>query len=120
MEQKTDKFYPSAPLMSSDGDLEQRLGKNLNYVISFENSINNIKEMITHFKDKHHKSKKECKKYKTLNTILKLFDTIVIIASTSSSITLSLAGIGLIAIPISSSIACELTISNIWDKYAKK
>ena len=44
--------------------------------------------------------------------MIKSFDTIVFIALTSSSITLSLTGIGLIVVPISSFIACGLTISN--------
>ena len=46
-----------------------------------------------------------------LTTILKPFDTFVIIGTTSSSITLSLTEIGLIAIPIASK-ACGLTINN--------
>ena len=110
MEQKSERLYPSAPLENID--LEQRLEKKLNDVNSFNNHINNIKEMITYFKNKNNKSKKKYKKYKTLTTILKSFDTIVIFATTSSSITLSLTGFGLIVIPISSSIACGLTISN--------
>ena len=68
--------------------------------------------MITYFKDKNNKSKNRSKKYKTLTTILKSFDTFVIIATTSSSITLSLTGIGLIAIPISTATACGLSIGN--------
>ena len=56
MDQKTDRFYPSAPLENID--LEQRLKKKMNDVTSFNNSINNIKEMITFFKDKNNKSKK--------------------------------------------------------------
>ena len=68
--------------------------------------------MITYFKDKNNKSKKKYKKYKTLTTILKSFDTIVIIATTSTSITLSVTGIGLIAIPISTATACGLSIPN--------
>ena len=56
MEVKTDKLYPSAPLENID--LEQRLEKKLIDVNSFNNSINNIKEMITYFKDKTYKSKK--------------------------------------------------------------
>ena len=68
--------------------------------------------MMTYFEDKNHKSKNKYKKHKTLSTILKAFDTIAIIAKTSSSITLSLTGFELIVIPISSSIACGLTISN--------
>ena len=45
MEQKCDRLYPSAPLKNID--LEQRLAKKLNDVNSFNNHINNIKEMIT-------------------------------------------------------------------------
>ena len=111
MEGKTDRLYPSAPL-ENDINLEQRLEKKLNDVNSFNNSINNIKEMITYFKDKNNKSKKRYKKYKTLTTILKSFDTIVVIVTTSASITLSVTGIGLIAIPISTATACGLSITN--------
>ena len=46
-----------------------------------------------------------------LTTLLKSFDTIVILATSSSSITLSLTGIALIVIPISTGIACGLTTS---------
>ena len=51
-------------------------------------------------------------KNKTITTKLKSFDTSVIIATTSSSITLSLTGIRLIAIPISTPTACGLSIAN--------
>ena len=111
METKTERLYPTAPLLENI-DLEKRLEKKINDVNSFNNHINNIKEMINYFKDKNNKSKKRYKKYKTLTTILKSFDTFVIIATTSSSITLSLTGIGLIAIPISTATACGLSIGN--------
>ena len=68
--------------------------------------------MITYFKDKNNKSKKKYKKYKTITTLLKSFDTFVIIATLSSSITLSLTGIALTAIPISTASACVLSIDN--------
>ena len=111
MDQKcTDRIYPSAPLENID--LEQRLEKKLIDVNSFNNHINNIKEMITYFKDKNKKSKKIYKQYKTLTTILKSFDTFNISATTSNSITLSLTGIGLIVIPISAASACALSIGN--------
>ena len=80
MDQKTDRLYPSAPLENID--LEERLEKKINDVNSFNNHINNIKETITYFKDKNNKSKKKYKKIKTMTTILKSFDTIVIIATT--------------------------------------
>ena len=68
--------------------------------------------MITYFKNKNDKSKKKYKKYKTLTATIKSFDTFVIIATTSSFNTLSLTGIGLIAIPISTATACGLSIGN--------
>ena len=61
MEQKCDRFYPSAPFENKNIHLEQRLEKKLNDVNICNNHINNIKEMITYFKDKNHKSKKKIK-----------------------------------------------------------
>ena len=127
MEQKCDKLYPSAPLLQNI-DLEKRLEKKINDVNSFYNHINNIKEMITYFKDKNNKSKKKYKNYKTLNTVLESVDSIVIIAATSTSITLSNTGIGLIILPISAGIACTLSLGskvlhkliiNKYNKYKK-
>ena len=111
MEHKCDKLYPSAPLLENI-DLEKRLEKKINDVNSFNNHINNIKEMISYFKDKNNKSKKKYKNYKTLNTLLESIDSIVINAATSTSITLSITGIGLIVLPISASIACTLSLGN--------
>ena len=68
--------------------------------------------MITYFKDKNYKSKKRYKNYKTLNTILESVDSIIIIGATSTSITLSITGIGLIVLPISAGIACTLSLGN--------
>ena len=42
MDQKTDKLYPSAPLLENI-DLEKRVKKRINDVISFNNHIDNIK-----------------------------------------------------------------------------
>ena len=111
MEQKTDKLYPSAPLLENI-DLEKRLEKKINDVNSFNNHVNNIKEMITYFKDKNIKSKKKYKNNKTLNTVSESVDSIVIIGATSTSITLSITGVGLIILPISAGIACTLSLGN--------
>ena len=127
MDQKTDKLYPSAPLLENI-DLEKRLEKKINDVNSFNNHVNNIKEMITYFKDKNNKSKKRYKNYKTLNTILEYVDSIVIIGATSTSITLSVTGVGLNILPISAGIACTLSLGskilhkiiiNKYNKYKK-
>ena len=58
MEVKTENFYPSAPIENKKIDLEQRLEKKINDVNSFNNPINNFKEMITYFTEKNNKSKK--------------------------------------------------------------
>ena len=111
METKTERSYPSAPLLETF-DLEKRLEKKIKDVNNFINHVNNIKELITYFTDKNHKSKKKNKNYKTLNTILESVDSIVIIGATSTSITLSITGVGLIILPISASIACGLSLGN--------
>ena len=111
MDQKCDRLYPSAPL-EKDIDLEQRLEKKLNAVNSFNNHINNIKEMITYFKNKNNKSKKRYKNYKTPNTVLESVDSIFIIGATSTSITISVTGFGLIILPKSAGIACTLSLGN--------
>ena len=110
MEAKTDRLYPSAPL--ENNDLEQRVERKLNDVNSFIDHINKIKELITYFKNKNNKPKKEFKKYKTLTTKLKSFDTIVFTATTSSSVTLSHTGIDLIVVPISTATARALSFGN--------
>ena len=108
--EKRERLYPSAPFENKNNDLEQRLERKLNVVNSFNIYINNnIKEMITYFKDKNHKYKKKYKKFKTLTTKLKSFDAIAIIATTSSSFRLSPTGIGLLALPISTTTACVLS-----------
>ena len=111
MEQNSEKLYPSAPLLENI-DLEKTIREKLNDVNNFNNHINNIKEMITYFKDKNNKSKKRYKNYKTLNTVLESVDSIVIIAATSTSTTLSVTGVGLIILPISAGIACTLYLGN--------
>ena len=111
MDQKTDRLYSTAPLLENI-DLEKRLKKKINDVNSFNNHVKNIKEMITYCKDKNHKSKKKYKNYKTLNTVLESVGSIVIIAATSTSITLSVTGVGLIILPISAGIVCALPLGN--------
>ena len=68
--------------------------------------------MRTNFKDENHESEREYKIYRTITKILKSVDTIVIIGTTSSSVTLYLMGTGLIVLCISTGIACGITISD--------
>ena len=82
--------------------------------------------MITYFKNKNNKSKKKSKNYKSLNTVIESIDSIIIIGATSTSIILSINGIGLIVLPKSAGIACTLSLGNkllhklIINKYKKK
>ena len=85
MEQKTERLYPSTPFENKD--LEQRLKKESFDVNSLNNSIKNLKEKIQNFKDKNNKSKQKYEKFNWLTTILKSFDTFVIITTTSNSVT---------------------------------
>ena len=66
--------------------------------------------MIQSFKDKNNKSKKNYRNDKTLNTISESKDSIIIIGATSTSVTLSIAGVALIILPISTGIACTLSL----------
>ena len=58
MEQRRDRLNSSASLEKSV-DLDQRLEKKAKDVNSFNNHINNIREMITYFEDKTHESEKK-------------------------------------------------------------
>ena len=120
MEKRSHIFYPSARLEKDD--LEQGLETKLNDVNSFNNSANNIKEIITHFKDKESKSKRESVKYKTLTAVLKSCNLFVIIATTTSSITLTFLEIGFIVTTISTATACLLSngIKIVYETIFKK
>ena len=110
MDQKYDRLYPSAPLENID--LEQRLEKKVKDVNKLNRFYENIKGMITYFEDKNYKSKKKYKKYKTITTILKPIDSFVIIGATLTSVTLSVTGFGLAIVPISTGIACGISLCN--------
>ena len=64
MDQKTDRLYPTGPLEKSF-HLEQKLEKHLNDVNSFTHHISYIKEMLTYFKYKNNKSKRNIKNINT-------------------------------------------------------
>ena len=122
MEQNCDGSYPSAPL--EDNDLQKRIEKTIDDVNSFNSSINN-KKMIKNLKDKKNKSKKRYRNYKAQNTVSESVDSIFSIGATSTSIRLSITGVGLNILPISAGIASALSLRNkvlqklIINKYKK-
>ena len=66
----------------------------------------------SYFKDENQNCTKKYKNYKFLNTTLESVDTIVIIGVTSTSLTVSFTGIGLIIPPITSGLACTPSMGN--------
>ena len=66
--------------------------------------------MISYLEKINHKSKKRYKKYKTFIPILESVDTIVIIGATSTSLTLSVAGTGLVVVPVCTGLVCFLSL----------
>ena len=68
--------------------------------------------MITYFRDKNNKSIRKDNFYKTLSAVLGSVDSIIIIGATSTSITPSITGKGLIVLPNSAGIACTLSLGN--------
>ena len=95
--------------LKKKSELEQRLEKKLNDVYSSNNHTNIIKEIIAFFKEKSHKSKRISKNLKTLNTKIESVDSFINIGATSTSITLSITGVGFNVLPISAGIACTLS-----------
>ena len=68
--------------------------------------------MITYFRDKKHWSKRKYENYKTVSSLLESIDTVVIIEATTTSLTLSVNGVGLMVVPISAGIAGALSLDN--------
>ena len=109
MQQKNSKTIPISTTRKQRIATEIR--KKMHDANSFNNSLINIKQMITYCKDENHKSEKKYREYKILTTIKKSVDTFVIIATTSNSITLYFTGNGLIVSKLSTGIAWGLKIS---------
>ena len=84
----------------------------MNALKKYKNSFNNIKEKIISFKDKNHKSKKKYENCKTDTSVLESIDTDVIIGTSTTSVTPSVTGVGLIVVPISAEIGCTSIIVN--------
>ena len=71
-----------------------------------------MKEMITYFQDKNHKSKKRCDIYFTLTSILESVDTVVITGATTTSVTLLVIGVELILMSSSAGVASVLSLGD--------
>ena len=110
----SEKLYPC--LQPSDS-LDLRL-KEIN---SFNNSIQNIKDIQNFYNHEAKKYKKKSKQYKLINCLIQSIDGVSVLGVSSTCVTLSVTGVGLIVVPIASGIGAGLCIfSKIAGEYLKK
>ena len=110
----SEKLYPC--LQPSDS-LDLRL-KEIN---SFNNSIQNIKDIQKFYNHEAKKYKKKSKQYKIINCLIQSIDGVSVLGVSSTCVTLSVTGVGLIVVPIASGIGAGLCIiSKILNEYLKR
>ena len=110
----SEKLYPC--LRESD-NLDLRL-KEIN---SFNNSIQNIKDIQNFYNHEAKKYKKKSKMYKLINCLIQSIDGVLLMGVSSTAITLSVTGVGLIVVPIASGIGAGVSIiSKILNEYLKR
>ena len=108
MTTRTLKLYLPVPLQNNDS--EQKLETKLNDASIFNNSNIRLNQMKTYFKNKNQKSKRKPKNYKTLTSLIESVETVVFTGATSTSVTLSIADVGLVVTAVSAEIACALIL----------
>ena len=112
------KLYPN--IQPSAPDLELIIDKKIKDINSFNNSINNIMLMMKYYDQQYQKYKKKYNKYNLINNAIQTLDSITIISTTSSSITFSIIGIGVIVVPIVCGVGCSVAVlSKLLSKYIK-
>ena len=110
----SEKLYPC--LQPSDS-LDLRL-KEIN---SFNISIQNIKDIRNFYNHEAKKYKKKSKIYKLINCLIQSIDGVLLLGVSSTAITLSVTGVGLIVVPIASGIGAGVSIiSKILNEYLKR
>ena len=114
-----EKLYPS--LQPQVDSLEQHLNLRLKEINSFNNSIQNIKDIKNFYNHEAKKYKKKSKQYKLINCLLQSVDGVSILAVSSTCVTLSITGVGLVVVPVASGIGAGLCIiSKLLGEYLKR
>ena len=110
----SEKLYPS--LRESD-NLDLRL-KETN---SFNNSIQIIKDFKNFYNHEAKKYKKKSEQYKLINCSIQSIDGVSVIAVSSTCVTLSITGVGLVVVPVAFGIGAGLCIiSKLLGEYLKR
>ena len=113
------KLYPS--LQPQVDSLEQHLNLRLKEINSFNNSIQNIKDNKNFYNHEAKKYKKKSKQYKLINCLIQSVDGVSILAVSSTCVTLSITGVGLVVVPVASGIGAGLCIiSKLLGEYLKR
>ena len=125
MEQKLyPTLCPSAPYDVEtliNKRLQSELQRELQKVNSFNNSIQNISLMMKYYELEQKKYKEKYTKYKLINNLINSLDGIIVIGTTSTSVTLSTTGVGIIVVPIAAGVGCATGILvKICSSYLKK
>ena len=114
-----EKLYPS--LQPQVDSLEQHLNLRLKEINSFNNSIQNIKDIKNFYNHEAKKYKKTSKQYKLINCLIQSVDGVSILAVSSTCVTLSITGVGLVVVPVASGIGAGLCIiSKLLGEYLKR
>ena len=118
-----DKLYPELKLEKNRS--QSKLNENemlnecdklnletkLKQINKFHLDLQHIKDIKNFYESEVNKYKKSLKRIKILNKIILSIDAITVVGVTSTSITLSLTGVGLLTIPIASGFAAGLCVS---------
>ena len=99
--------------------INKRLQSELQKVNSFNNSIQKISLMMKYYELEENKNKKKYTKYKLINNLINSTDGLIMIGTTSSSVTLSINGVGIIVVPITAGVGCGI-LANFCSSYLKK
>ena len=105
------------PCLQPSDSLDLRLEE----INSFNNSIQNIKDIQNFYNHEAKKYKKKSKTYKIINGLIQSIDGVLLLGVSSTAITLSVTGVGLVVVPIASGIGAGVSIiSKILNEYLKR
>ena len=117
-------LYPSLT-PSTPYDVESMINKELQSQLQKENSLNNsiqnISLMIKYYEMEVNEYRKKYTKYKLINNIINSTHGLIIEGTTSVSVTLSITGVGIFVVPITTGVGCATGILvKICSSYLKK
>ena len=112
----SEKLYPCLQQnQNPDSDLR------LKEISSFNNSIKNMKDDKNFYNHEAKKYKTKSKPYKIINALIQSVDGVSVLAVSSTCVTLSITGVGLVVVPVASGIGAGLCIvSKIAGEYLRR